>query len=115
MTPNINPLAIQLLQLLYFTSQEQIDLYLCLGKILSDFDPNSALILLQKAQEIDPTNFEVYLSCGNIFYDHKQDYLEAVQCYLAANLSGSLSVVNTITKPDSQISLEDQKARYHLA
>ena len=47
LTPNINPLAIQLLQLLYFTSQEQIDLYLCLGKILSDFDPNSALILLQ--------------------------------------------------------------------
>ncbi|VXD12756.1 hypothetical protein PL8927_20010 [Planktothrix serta PCC 8927] len=111
-TSNINPLAIQLLKLLYFPLEAQIDLYLCLGKILSDFDQNSALILLKKAQEIAPNNFEVYLSSGNIFYKHKQDYLEALQCYLGANLSGSLSGINTVN--DSEFYIENKKAIYHL-
>ncbi|MBD2483561.1 glycosyltransferase 61 family protein [Planktothrix sp. FACHB-1365] len=113
-TPNINSRAIQFLKLLSFPLKIPIDLYIYLGQILSNFDQNSALMVLRKAQEIDPHNFEIYLSFGDIFYEHKQDYLEALQCYLAANLSGSLSGINTIGKLGSRLSLEDRKARYHL-
>ncbi|MCF3576346.1 glycosyltransferase 61 family protein [Planktothrix agardhii] len=73
------------------------------------FYPDPALILLQQAQDIAPNNFLVYLKSGDIFYNYKQDYVEAFQCYLAANLSDFLSVI------DNTISWEERQARYHLA
>jgi tetratricopeptide (TPR) repeat protein len=108
-TRNINSLTINFLNLLLSPATPPIELYLGLSKMLSSFYPDPALILLQQAQDIAPNNFLVYLKSGDIFYNYKQDYVEAFQCYLAANLSDFLSVI------DNTISWEERQARYHLA
>ena len=107
-TRNINSLVINFLRLLLSPSIPPIELYIGLSKMLSNFYPDPALILLQKAQDIAPNNFLVYLKSGDIFYNYKQDYVEAFQCYLGANLSGSLSVINDI------VSWKEKQAHYHL-
>ncbi len=107
---NINFVMLQLLKLLFFASEQQLDLYLCLGQIFSNFKLDSALILLKKAQEINPNYFEVYLKLGELFYNHHQDYLEAIQCYLGANLSGSLASI----EPNNSFIIEEKKAIYNL-
>ncbi|WRH65223.1 MAG: tetratricopeptide repeat protein [Planktothrix sp. GU0601_MAG3] len=108
-TRNINSLAINFLNLLLSPLTPPIELYLGLSQMLSSFHPDSALAILQKAQDIAPNNFQIYLNFGDIFYNYKQDYLEALQFYLGANLSGSLSVIDDI------ISLKKKQSCYYFA
>ncbi|VXD10804.1 tetratricopeptide repeat protein [Planktothrix paucivesiculata] len=108
-TRNINPLVVEFLTLLLSPSTPLIELYLSFSKILSRLHPDAALSLLKKAQNLAPNNFRVYLNFGDILYYNKHNYLEAIQSYLGANLSGSLSII------EDTISLEEKQANYHLA